>query len=152
MSRDEEGFFYFVDRIGDTFRWKGENVSTGEVTSVLGSCTGVTDIAVYGVSVPHAEGKAGMAALVVNGDFDLAAFRRELAARLPAYARPLFLRMVAGLDLTGTFKVTKQELAGQGYDPERVRDPLYFDSPREESYARLDALLYQRIIQGLERL
>jgi fatty-acyl-CoA synthase len=152
MSRDEEGFFYFVDRIGDTFRWKGENVSTGEVASVLGTCTGITDIAVYGVSVPHAEGKAGMAALVVNGGFDLAAFRRELAARLPAYARPLFLRMVAGLDLTGTFKVTKQELAGQGYDPDRVRDPLYFDSPREGGYARLDAPLYQRIIQGLERL
>jgi fatty-acyl-CoA synthase len=152
MTRDEEGFFYFIDRIGDTFRWKGENVSTTEVASALESCSGVTDVAVYGVSVPHVEGRAGMAALVVNGDFDLCAFRQEAAARLPVYARPLFLRIVAKLDLTGTFKVTKQELAAQGYDPHRVSDPLYFDCALQRRYERLDALLHQRIIQGLERL
>ena len=152
MTRDEEGFYYFVDRIGDTFRWKGENVSTSEVASALESCSGVTDTAVYGVSVPHVEGRAGMAALVVNGDFDLATFRQEVAARLPVYARPLFLRIVAVLDVTGTFKLTKQDLVSQGYDPDRVRDPLYFDNARAGRYDRLDALLHQRIIQGLERL
>lgn len=152
MSRDEDGFFYFVDRIGDTFRWKGENVSTGEVASILESCRGITEITVYGVSVAQAEGRAGMAAVVVNGDFDLYGFRQEAAARLPAYARPLFLRIVPALDLTGTFKLTKQELASEGFDPGRVRDPLYFDSAREGRYERLDAPLYQRIILGLERL
>jgi fatty-acyl-CoA synthase len=152
MTRDEEGFFYFLDRIGDTFRWKGENVSTTEVAAALESCRGIAGVAVYGVSVPHAEGRAGMAALVVNGEFDLAAFRQQASALLPVYARPLFLRIVAALDLTGTFKVTVKELVGQGYDPDRVRDPLYFDSAREGRYERLDAPLYQRIIQGLERL
>lgn len=152
MTRDEEGFFYFLDRIGDTFRWKGENVSTTEVASALESCRGVTGVAVYGVSVPHAEGRAGMAALVVDGDFDLAVFRQEASALLPIYARPLFLRIVAALDLTGTFKVTVKELVGQGYDPARVRDPLYFDSAAEGCFVRLDAPLHQRIIQGLERL
>ena len=152
MTRDEEGFFYFHDRIGDTFRWKGENVSTTEVASALESCRGVTGVAVYGVSVPHAEGRAGMAALVVNGDFDLATFRQQASALLPIYARPLFLRIVAALDLTGTFKVTVKELLAQGYDPDRVADPLYFDSVRDGRYERLDAPQYQRIIQGLERL
>jgi fatty-acyl-CoA synthase len=152
MTRDEEGFFYFMDRIGDTFRWKGENVSTTEVASALESCRGVAAVAVYGVSVPHAEGRAGMAALVVNGEFDLAAFRQEASALLPVYARPLFLRIVTALDLTGTFKVTVKELVAQGYDPDRVRDPLYLDSAREGRYERLDAPLHQRIIHGLERL
>ncbi len=152
MTRDDEGFFYFLDRIGDTFRWKGENVSTTEVASALESCRGVTGVAVYGVSVPHAEGRAGMAALVVNGDFDLAAFRQEASALLPVYARPLFLRIVTALDLTGTFKVTVQELVGQGYDPDRVRDPLFFDNARDGCYEKLDAPLHQRIIQGQERL
>jgi fatty-acyl-CoA synthase len=152
MTRDEEGFFYFHDRIGDTFRWKGENVSTTEVAAALESCKGVTGVAVYGVSVPHAEGRAGMAALVVNGEFDLAAFREEAAALLPVYARPLFLRRVAALDVTGTFKVTVKDLVSQGYDPQRVHDPLYLDSARTGRYEKLDASLHQRIIQGLERL
>jgi fatty-acyl-CoA synthase len=152
MTRDAQGFFYFVDRIGDTFRWKGENVSTTEVASVLESCTGVVDVAVYGVSIPGVEGRAGMAALVVNGEFDVARFRDQAAAGLPDYARPLFLRIVTALDVTGTFKLRKQELAEQGYDPGRFADPLYFHSVGQGGYVRLDALLHQRIIQGLERL
>jgi fatty-acyl-CoA synthase len=152
MSRDAQGFYYFVDRVGDTFRWKGENVSTTEVASVLASCRGVTDVAVYGVAVPGTEGRAGMAALVVGSDFDPAAFRAEAAGRLPDYARPLFLRIVPTLDVTGTFKLRKQELAAQGFDPGRTNDTLYFDSPAQGRYRRLDAALYQRIVQGLERL
>jgi len=152
MTRDAQGFFYFVDRIGDTFRWKGENVSTTEVAAVLEGCKGVLDVAVYGVPVPRTEGRAGMAALVVSGEFDLALFREEAAERLPDYARPLFLRMVTALDLTGTFKQRKQELVEQGYDPGRTADPLYLDSAVRGQYERLDAVLHQRIIQGLERL
>jgi fatty-acyl-CoA synthase len=152
MSRDKEGFYYFVDRIGDTFRWKGENVSTTEVAAALGSCRGVADVAVYGVSVPGTEGRTGMAALVVSPEFDLTAFRRELAEKLPDYARPLFLRIVPTLEVTGTFKLRKQELANEGYDPARVGDPLYFDVSRQCRYERLDADLHQRIVQGLEKL
>jgi len=152
MTRDAQGFFYFVDRLGDTFRWKGENVSTTEVAAVLEGCKGVVEVAVYGVSVPQADGRAGMAALVVNGEFDLALFRDEAAARLPDYARPLFVRIVTALDLTGTFKQRKQELIEQGFDPGRTADPLYFERAVPGRYERLDALLHQRIIQGMERL
>jgi fatty-acyl-CoA synthase len=152
MSRDAQGFFYFVDRIGDTFRWKGENVSTTEVAAVLAGCNGVVDVAVYGVSIPRTDGRAGMAALVVNGEFELALFRAQAAARLPDYARPLFVRIVTALDLTGTFKQRKQDLIEQGFDPARTADPLYFDSAVRGCYERLDAPLHQRIIQGMERL
>jgi fatty-acyl-CoA synthase len=152
MSRDAQGFYYFLDRIGDTFRWKGENVSTTEVASVLAGCRGITDVAVYGVSVPGTEGRAGMAALVVGPAFDLAAFRRELAGKLPEYARPAFLRIVPTLEITGTFKLRKQELAEQGYDPGCTDDPLYFDTGRSGSYERLDAVRHRRIVDGLERL
>ncbi|MGB6604581.1 MAG: long-chain-acyl-CoA synthetase, partial [Steroidobacteraceae bacterium] len=89
MRRDEQGFFYFVDRLGDTFRWKGENVSTTEVAEVIAGCPGVSDVAVYGVALPQADGRAGMAALIVETDFDLGELRRRLVARLPAYARPV---------------------------------------------------------------
>ncbi|MGA7538459.1 MAG: long-chain-acyl-CoA synthetase [Steroidobacteraceae bacterium] len=152
MSRDTEGFYYFVDRIGDTFRWKGENVSTTEAAAVLASCHGVTDVAVYGVSVPGTEGRAGMAALVVGPEFDLAVLGRELAGKLPEYARPVFLRIVPSLEVTGTFKLRKQELADEGYDPARVSDPLYFNAAPRGQYESLDALRHQRIVAGLEKL
>ncbi|MGH8227620.1 MAG: long-chain-acyl-CoA synthetase [Steroidobacteraceae bacterium] len=151
LRRDEQGFYYFVDRIGDTFRWKGENVSTTEVASVLASCRGITDAAVYGVAVPGTEGRAGMAALVVGPELDLEALRGELAGKLPDYARPVFLRLVPTLEVTGTFKLRKQELAAQGFDPGRVDDPLYFDSCQRGRYEPLEAGLYQRILQGVER-
>jgi fatty-acyl-CoA synthase len=152
MSRDAEGFYYFVDRVGDTFRWKGENVSTTEVAAVLAGCRGVKDVAVYGVSVPGTEGRAGMAALVVDPEFDPAALRHELAGKLPDYARPVFLRLVATLEVTGTFKLRKQELAAQGFDPGRTDDPLYFAAPGTGRYERLEGPLHARIVQGLERL
>jgi fatty-acyl-CoA synthase len=152
MSRDAEGFYYFVDRIGDTFRWKGENVSTTEVAAVLAGCRGVTDVAVYGVTVPGTEGRAGMAALVVSPEFELTRFRQELAGKLADYARPVFLRIVSTLEVTGTFKLRKQELAEQGYDPERTEDPIYFEGARKGSYERLDPLIHRRIAQGQERL
>ncbi|HEX5206442.1 MAG TPA: long-chain-acyl-CoA synthetase [Steroidobacteraceae bacterium] len=152
MSRDAQGFYYFVDRIGDTFRWKGENVSTTEVAAMLAGCRGITDVAVYGVAVPGTEGRAGMAALVVGPEFELTAFRRELAGKLPDYARPVFLRIVSTLEVTGTFKLRKQELAEQGYDPARTDDPIYFDAAKEGRYERLDPPLHRRIIGGGERL
>ena len=148
MRRDEQGFFYFVDRVGDTFRWKGENVSTSEVSAALASCAGVAEAAVYGVRVPHTEGRCGMAALVVTPAFDLEQLQRHVRAQLPEYARPLFVRLVAALELTGTFKLKKQELAAQGYDPQACTDPLYFDDRRVGAYVRLDGPLYQQLTSG----
>jgi fatty-acyl-CoA synthase len=151
MRQDAQGFFYFVDRIGDTFRWKGENVSTTEVAGVIGGCTGVTDVAVYGVTVPHADGRAGMAALVVTPEFSLEALRQELIAKLPTYARPVFIRLLGALELTGTFKLRKQDLMLEGYDPGSVRDPLFMDDAAGGEYAPLDAMTYERLQRGLLR-
>jgi fatty-acyl-CoA synthase len=152
MRQDEQGFFYFVDRVGDTFRWKGENVSTTEVAEVIASCPGVADAAVYGVSVPGTEGRAGMAALVVAKDFDLDELRRALAGRLPDYARPRFVRIVSALELTGTFKLRKQELALEGYDPARIRDALYMDDSARGAYVPLDAELHTLLRAGKVRV
>jgi fatty-acyl-CoA synthase len=148
MRRDERGFYYFVDRVGETYRWKGENVSTAEVTAALTASRGVMDAVVYGVSVPGADGRAGAAALQVNGEFDLAAFRAEAALRLPPYARPLFLRLVPMLEATATFKPRKQDLMQAGFDPGRISDPLYFDDPRLQRYVPLDAALFAAILSG----
>jgi fatty-acyl-CoA synthase len=152
MRRDEQGFFYFVDRVGDTFRWKGENVSTTEVAAAISACRGVAEVAVYGVAVPNADGRAGMAALVVTPDFELAVLRRTVASALPAYARPVFVRIVSTLEITGTFKLRTQELARQGFDPAQVGDALYLDDAACGEYRRLDAPLYERIVSGDQRL
>ena len=92
MRRDAEGYFYFIDRIGDSFRWKGENVATGEVDDAIRDCTGVIDAVTYGVFVPGTDGRAGIAAMVINDRFDFNAFADHLAGRLPSYAHPIFLR------------------------------------------------------------
>jgi fatty-acyl-CoA synthase len=152
MRRDERGFYYFVDRVGETYRWKGENVSTAEVLTALAACRGVVEGVVYGVSVPGADGRAGTAALVVNADFDLAAFRAEVASRLPSYARPVFLRILSTLEATGTFKPRKQDLMQAGFDPSRVTDPLYFDDARTQRYVPVDAALYAAISEGAIRI
>jgi len=106
MRKDPQGYFYFIDRIGDSFRWKGENVATSEVAEAICAFRGVRDANVYGVEIPGTDGRAGMAALVTEDDLDLAALRTHLIARLPAYARPLFLRLRSTMELTATFKYT----------------------------------------------
>jgi fatty-acyl-CoA synthase len=152
MRQDEAGYFYFVDRIGDTFRWKGENVATSEVSEAICAFRGVRDANVYGVQIPGTEGRAGMAALVAENGLDLAAFRAHLIARLPAYARPLFLRLRSGMELTATFKYTKHEFVRQGYDPAATADLLYFNDPERQALVRLDQALYERIQAGQFRL
>jgi fatty-acyl-CoA synthase len=146
------GFFYFVDRVGDTFRWKGENVSTTELAGVIAQVPGVTDVAVYGVEVPRADGRAGMAALVVAEGFELEVLRRTLVAQLPAYARPVFLRILPTLELTGTFKLRKQELMQQGYNPAQVRDALFIDSAATGRYLPLDAARFEQLKSGALRV
>jgi fatty-acyl-CoA synthase len=152
MRRDESGFYYFVDRVGETYRWKGENVSTAEVLTALTASPGVLDGVVYGVTVPGADGRAGTAALLVDSNFDLAAFRADAAARLPAYARPVFLRLLQSIEATGTFKPRKQDLVQSGFDPGRITDPLYFDDPRAQAYVPVDAALFAAICAGAVRI
>jgi fatty-acyl-CoA synthase len=152
MRRDERGFYYFVDRVGDTYRWKGENVSTAEVLTALTASRGVLDGVVYGVAVPGTDGRAGTAALLVNAEFDLTAFRAEVVSRLPSYARPVFLRLLTTLEATGTFKPRKQDLVKAGFDPSRITDPLYFDDPRSQRYVPLDEVQFAAILSGGVRL
>ena len=152
MRRDARGFFYFVDRIGDTFRWKGENVSTSEVAQVLTKCPGVTEANVYGVAIPGTDGRAGMAALVVDTRFDLAALRTHLEAHLPDYARPLFLRILGTMEVTATFKHKKSDLVRAGFDPSLTADAIYFNAAARSAFVRLDQALYERIRAGAIRL
>ena len=152
MRRDDKGFFYFVDRVGDTFRWKGENVATSEVSEAICAFPGVRDANVYGVTIPGTEGRAGMAAVVADGDLNLAALRSHLANRLPHYACPLFFRIRDNLQMTGTFKHTKNDLVRDGYDPDATSDTIYFNDRRESAFVPLDNALYIRIQKGQIRL
>ena len=148
MRKDEAGYFYFVDRIGDTFRWKGENVATSEVSEAICSFPGIKDASVYGVTIPGADGRAGMATIVADQPLDLAAFQVHLSERLPDYARPLFLRVRDRLDVTATFKHTKSALVRDGYDPVAVADAMYFNDRARQTFVRLDKTLYERIQRG----
>jgi fatty-acyl-CoA synthase len=151
MRLDAMGFFHFVDRIGDTFRWKGENVATSEVNDAIRDCPGILDATTYGVTVPGSDGRAGMAAIVIDGRFDLKALANHLAQRLPPYAHPLFLRITTSLDATETFKQKKQKLAGEEFDPVAVSDPLYFKDPGTGEYRLLDASVVADIATGAIR-
>lgn len=152
MRLDEKGFFHFVDRIGDTFRWKGENVATSEVNDAVRDFTGVIDATTYGVSIPGTDGRAGMSAIVVNEGFDIAALPVHLAERLPVYARPVFIRLSRELDATETFKQKKGELAREGFDPSAMSDPLFLLEPKSGAYVALDSEAFSRIVDGTIRL
>lgn len=145
MRKDARGTFYFVDRVGDTFRWKGENVSSQQVAETLAACPGVVDAIVYGVEIPGADGRAGMAALVTDEGFSLDTLRRYLAERLPHYARPIFLRLCETIEITSTFKPRKQELARDSYNPAATGDPIFMEDSASQIFVRLDAELHARI-------
>ncbi len=151
LRKDYASYYYFVDRIGDTFRWKGENVATMEVEHLLNEAPGVHETAVYGVQVPGTDGRAGMA-LVVPEDgraFDPDTFLAHACACLPAYARPLFVRVASHVDVTGNFKNRKTRLQEEGFRPGAVGgDPLFF---RDDDQARLrpiDENLFAEIVSG----
>ncbi|MCP1775351.1 fatty-acyl-CoA synthase [Bradyrhizobium japonicum] len=152
MRLDDKGFFHFVDRIGDTFRWKGENVATSEVNDAVRDFTGVIDATTYGISIPGTDGRAGMSAIVVNEGFDIEGLPAHLAQRLPAYARPVFIRISRELDATETFKQKKGELAREGFDPELISDPLFMLDPKSGAYAALDSEMHSKVIDGAIRL
>ncbi len=148
MKLDADGYVYFVDRVGDTFRWKSENVSTTEVEAALSSFPGIEHAIVYGVEVPHNDGRAGMAAIVPAGEVDLDKLSAHLAAALPSYARPLFLRLKRETETTGTFKYRKVDLVEEGYDPGKVSEPLYFADPVSGEFRRIDADAFAAIQSG----
>jgi acyl-CoA synthetase (AMP-forming)/AMP-acid ligase II len=152
FKEDSQGRLYFVDRLGDTFRWHSENVSTNEVSDVVGKFPQVAETNVYGVLVPHADGRAGCAAIVPTDEFlspagadgkakeiDFAALGKHCLASLPRYAVPLFLRVTRSLDYTGTHKLQKQKLRAQGIDLDAIKkesadDQLYWLPPGEGEY------------------
>lgn len=140
----------FVDRLGDTFRWKGENVSTTEVENALGAFPGVEDAVVYGVEIPGTNGRCGMAALRLGSgtQLDGQALAVHLDRELPAYASPLFVRLLAEVETTGTFKYKKTDLKKQAYDPAAVNEPLFARLPGEPHFRPLDGTLYQAIQRG----
>jgi len=152
MRKDKDGYFYFIDRIGDTFRWKGENVSTTEVEQTLAEFEGILEANVYGVAIPGRDGRAGMAAVVAKENLNLTALHDHLARRLPDYARPVFLRIRHAMDVTSTFKHTKLDLVKEGYDPTRFSDPIYFNDPQRKAFVRMDRTLYDAINAGQIRL
>ncbi len=152
MTRDERGYFRFVDRLGDTFRWKGENVATSEVNEAVVQCPGVVDAATYGVKLPGTDGRAGMVAIVTGDGFDLGKLRDHLSRRLPAYACPVLVRICATLDSTETFKQKKHELVREGFDPTRVKDPLFVLDVNLGFYRPIDAEAYAQLMDGALRL
>jgi fatty-acyl-CoA synthase len=152
MRQDKDGYFYFIDRIGDTFRWKGENVSTNEVGDVIAQFPGVLEANVYGVKVGKLDGRAGMAALTLADDAEVGALRARVHAALPAYARPVFVRLQRQIETTGTFKYRKVDLVDVGFDPAKTEDPLYFDHPEQGRYVEITPSLHDEIVAGKYRL
>ncbi len=150
LRRDRDGYFYFVDRIGDTFRWKGENVATQEVAETLNRCPGIAESSVYGVAVEDTDGRAGMAALVLaDGEsFDPDRFYEHVRGALPAYARPLFVRVSGAIETTGTLKQRKGAYRAEGFDPEAVGEPLYFRDDKRGTFVPLTPDLHARIRSG----
>ena len=145
LSTDKDGYFYFVDRIGDTFRWKGENVATSEVAFAFSNIKGVKEANVYGVSIPGNDGKAGMAALVIDEDIDLKDLYFDLSKSLPSYAVPLMLRIKKEIEITGTFKHRKVELVREGYDPSKVSDRIYIIDNQNKTYTDLNDEKFEKI-------
>ncbi len=151
MKKDALGYIYFVDRIGDTFRWKGENVSTNEVAEIASNAPGIATANVYGVSVPGTDGRAGMAAITTLGDVDYDGLHAWFAERLPKYAIPLFIRVQKEAETTGTFKYRKVDLVKEGFDPHAVSEPIWYFDPESGKYEPLTPDAYETLKSGAVR-
>ncbi len=152
MKMDKDGYIYFVDRIGDTFRWKGENVSTSEVEIAISSLKGVTHAIVYGVSVAGYDGRAGMAAISPREGVDLKALYAHVAQHLPSYARPIFVRFQAEAETTGTLKYRKVDLVKDGFDPMNTSDPMFVADNERQTYIPITPDVHRDIVSGKIRL
>ncbi|XP_025770014.1 bile acyl-CoA synthetase isoform X2 [Puma concolor] len=154
LAMDQEGFLYFRDRLGDTFRWKGENVSTREVESVLSLVDFLQEVNVYGVSVPGCEGKVGMAAvrLAPGQTFDGQRMYQHVRTWLPAYAAPHFIRIQDALEITSTFKLVKSRLVREGFNVGVIADPLFVLDNQAKTFQPLTPETYQAVCNGTWRL
>lgn len=140
----------FVDRLGDTFRWKGENVATTQVENAINAFDGVAESVVYGVAVPGADGRAGMAAITPEGEvahFDWAGLTAHLRNQLPTYAVPVFARIKPEAEITGTMKYRKVDLKNDGYAPESG-DTVYILTAGDQAYRELDATTREALDAG----
>lgn len=148
MRQGAHGYIYFEDRLGDTFRWKGENVSTNEVADALSGMPGVETANVYGVAVPGTDGKAGMASVTTNGFLDYEHLFESLSAKLPAYAVPVFIREQQEASTTDTYKQRKVDLVKEGFDPEAVKDRVWYRDPDTGKYELLNEDTFRKIGKG----
>jgi citronellyl-CoA synthetase len=143
------GHYQFVDRVGDTFRWKGENVSATEVSEVINNIQGVVLSSVYGVQIPNADGRAGMVALVVDKEkFCRINFSKVIANALPKYAQPIFVRIMTSLETTDTYKIKKMNLKNEAYNIGMINDDVWVKKPSADEYALLNSGFYQEIENG----
>ena len=149
ITLHDNNWLSFADRVGDTYRWKSENVSTMEVAAILNNASGVMDCNVYGVQVDSAEGKAGMAAMNVSDEFSFISFIEHVNKNLNTFQKPYFLRLTKEMQTTGTFKHQKEDLKKQGFNPSLIKDKLYF--LQKNNYVEIDQALYNRIHSGDER-
>uniref|UniRef100_A0A8D0HQD9 long-chain-fatty-acid--CoA ligase n=1 Tax=Sphenodon punctatus TaxID=8508 RepID=A0A8D0HQD9_SPHPU len=154
MVQDQENFLYFWDRTGDTFRWKGENVATTEVSDIIGMLDFIQEANVYGVPVPGHEGKVGMASVILkpNKSLDFQRIYEQVVTYLPSYACPLFLRFQETMELTGTFKQQKFQLVREGFDPSVISDPLYYLDHSKKTYVLLTKEYHGQILSGQVKL
>ena len=152
LRMDEEGFMYFCDRSGDTFRWKGENVSTTEVEATMSSVLDLQDVVVYGVQIQGMDGRAGMAAIAGGEEsVDLGELITKLLLLLPHYAVPRFVRF-GGTEVTGTYKLKKTSLRNEGFDLTKVVDPIYMLDLAGKRYVPFTPELQAKLFQGAVRL
>lgn len=148
LSESEDGYIYFHDRIGDTFRWKGENVATTEVAEVIEMLDLVEEANVYGIVITGYEGRIGMAAIILKPDqkFDGNKVYNHVVKYLPIYAYPRFLRIQKTMEMTGTFKRTKINLVLEAFNHKIINDPLYFLDTSEKSYISMTEEIYNDIL------
>ena len=151
MKKDALGYIYFVDRIGDTFRWKGENVSTNEVAEFVAKAPGIATANVYGVEVPGTDGRAGMAAITTDGEVDYDGLYTWLSEHLPKYAIPLFIRVQKEAETTGTFKYRKVDLVKEGFNSDEVGEPIWYYDPDVNKYEPLTPDAYETLMSGAVR-
>jgi fatty acid transporter, putative len=149
LTMDEYGYFYFTDRFGDNIRWKGENISTGEVEGIISNLVELADCVFYGIEIPGYEGKAGMLAILdPSNKLKLEELLEEMKKALPSYSIPLIIRIVSKLEMTTTFKLPKTTLAKESFNPNQVKDPLFILDSKANSYVKFDSNIYNDLISG----
>ncbi|KAM9313406.1 long-chain fatty acid transport protein 2-like [Gastrophryne carolinensis] len=151
---DSKGFMYFQDRVGDTFRWKGENVATTEVADILGMTDFIEEANVYGVPVPYHEGRIGMAAIKLKEgqSFDGKKLHGQVVNYLPNYAWPRFVRIQDSIEITGTYKHRKVELVEEGFNPLTIKEPLFFLDEANKRYKPMTQEIYKNILANKLKL